>query len=98
MKQHRSIKFSNNRPHPVSKQSQRRGKVPGRVPVSNRITTELMAIKIVLTSPAGTGRTQQHNHPGRYRMGYKEPRKKPPAQVRNEYTKSSSESSYEEEC
>jgi hypothetical protein len=23
-----------------------------------------MAIKIVLISPAGTGRTQQHNHPG----------------------------------
>ena len=33
----------------------------------------------------------------RYRIGYKEPRNKPPARARNEYNKSSSESSYEEE-
>ena len=33
----------------------------------------------------------------RYRIGYKEPRNKPPAQARNEYNKLLSESSYEEE-
>jgi len=33
----------------------------------------------------------------RYSIGYKEPRNKPMARVRNEYHKSSSESSYEEE-
>ena len=50
-------------------------------------------------SPDITSRKDEAKQPSRYRhmMGYKEPQKKPPAPARNKYTKSLSESLYEEE-